>query len=237
MIKSKQAAREIDLRPLCLRLGFALERLELLEEALTHRSAGRRNNERLEFLGDAALGFIIARELFHRFPNAQEGELSRMRSILVNQTTLAAMAQELGLGDWLILGPGEMKSGGSRRDSILGDAFEAIVGALLEDQGIEACTQWVLKLFEPQFAALGSGVGKDPKTRLQEFVQARGLPLPRYELVSQTGAPHAQTFEVACHVALLPEPSLGKGRSRKRAEQEAAAAALARLASTFGEAL
>jgi len=236
MTRSKQAG-ERDLRSLCRRLGIELGRLELLKEALTHRSAGGRNNERLEFLGDAVLGLIIARELFHRFPQADEGSLSRMRALLVNQTSLAAIAQELGLGDWLILGPGELKSGGFRRDSILSDALEAVVGALLEDQGIEACERWVLGLFKTQLAVLEGGVTKDPKTRLQEFLQARGLPLPRYELISVHGAPHAQTFEIACHVELLPEVSVGKGSSRKRAEQEAAAFALAKLSSLYGKSL
>ncbi|GAB6067481.1 ribonuclease III [Methylothermus subterraneus] len=222
---------------LCVQLGFELRRLELLKEALTHRSAGGRNNERLEFLGDAALGFIIAQELFRRFPRAREGELSRMRAMLVNQTALAEIAQKLQLGDWLILGPGELKSGGFRRDSILSDAFEAIVGALFEDQGMETCRRWVLDLFEARLAALDAGVCKDPKTRLQEFVQARSRSLPRYELIAQHGAPHAQTFEVACYVDLLPEASLGKGPSRKRAEQEAAEAALAKLSLTFGKSL
>lgn len=237
MTRLKQAECKRDLQPLCDRLGFELRRLELLKEALTHRSAGGRNNERLEFLGDAVLGFIIAWELYHRFPHAKEGELSRMRAILVNRTSLAAIAKELQLGDWLILGRGELKSEGFRRDSILANAFEAVVGALLEDQGVEACQRWVLRLFEAKLAVLETGVHKDPKTRLQEFLQSRGFSLPRYELVSQRGAPHAQVFEVACYVDLFPEASVGQGPSRKRAEQEAATAALAKLSETFGEAL
>lgn len=227
-----------DLKALCKRLGLSIQDLKLLKEALTHRSAGICNNERLEFLGDAALGFIIAQELFHRFPSAKEGELSRMRATLVNQTSLAALAQELQLGDQLILGPGELKSGGFRRDSILSDAFEAVIGALLEDRGIEACRQWVLGLFESRLTALETGEHrKDPKTRLQEFVQSRSLPLPRYELISQCGAPHDQIFEVACYVTLLPEPGVGKGPSRKRAEQKAAAAVLEKLSEAFGKPL
>lgn len=235
MIRSKRAELEEALKTLCKRLGFRLQNLKLLKEALTHRSAGACNNERLEFLGDAVLGFIVAHELFRRFPHAKEGELSQMRAMLVNQASLAALAQELRLGEQLILGPGELKSGGFRRDSILSDALEAIIGALLEDQGIEACRQWVLRLFEPKFAALMAGeYPKDPKTRLQEFVQSRNLPLPRYELIAQQGAPHNQTFEIACYIELLPEPGLGRGPSRKRAEQEAAAAVLEKL-EAFGQ--
>ncbi|MCX8048964.1 MAG: ribonuclease III [Methylohalobius sp.] len=233
MTRSRQAERERDLKSLCDRLGIELRRLELLKEALTHRSAGARNNERLEFLGDAALGFIIAWELFKRFPNAKEGELSRMRALLVNQGALAGLAQKLELGEWLFLGPGEIKSGGFRRDSTLSDAFEAVIGAVLEDQGFDPCRNWVLGLFAGRIEALTVGeAGKDPKTRLQELLQAKGLPLPRYELVKQSGAPHAQTFEVACYVELLPEPGVGQGPSRKRAEQAAAAAVLEKLAET-----
>jgi len=227
-----------DLGILCKRLGLNFRNLELLREALTHRSAGARNNERLEFLGDAVLGFIIARALFHRFPRAREGELSRMRANLVNQTSLAALARQLKLGDWLILGPGELKSGGYRRDSILSDALEAIIGAVLEDQGIEACQNWVLALFEPRLAELEEGKGKkDPKTRLQEFLQSRGESLPRYQLISQQGSDHDQVFEVACHVTVLSKPCLGKGSSRKRAEQQAAEKVLEMLSRQLGKQL
>ncbi|WP_022947991.1 ribonuclease III [Methylohalobius crimeensis] len=227
-----------DLQSLCKKLDLDFQNFQLLQEALTHRSAGARNNERLEFLGDAVLGFIIAHELFHRFPHVQEGELSRMRATLVNQTSLAALARQLELGNHLILGPGELKSGGFRRDSILSDALEAVMGALLEDQGIDTCRQWVLKLFESKLEALSAGrCRKDPKTRLQEFLQSRGLSLPRYEQISQRGAPHDQIFEVACHVTLLPEPGYGKDSSRKRAEQRAAAAVLENLSEQFGKAL
>ncbi|HHJ39666.1 MAG: hypothetical protein AXA67_00885 [Methylothermaceae bacteria B42] len=227
-----------DLGTLSKRLGLKFNDLEILREALTHRSAGSPNNERLEFLGDAVLGFIIAQALFHRFPNAREGELSRMRANLVNQTSLAALARQLKLGDWLILGPGEMKSGGFRRDSILSDALEAIIGAILEDQGIEVCQKWVLGLFKTRLAELAEGKGKkDPKTRLQEFLQSRGEPLPRYELISQQGSDHDQLFEVACHVALLSEPRRGKGPSRKRAEQQAAEKVLETLSRQLGKQL
>ncbi len=219
-----------DLGRLCRQLGLAFRNLERLREALTHRSAGPRNNERLEFLGDAALGFIVAQELFHRFPRAREGELSRMRASLVNQTSLAQLARRLNLGDWLVLGPGELKSGGFRRDSILSDALEALIGAIVEDQGIDVCRRWVVRLFAESFSRLEAGHwGKDAKTRLQEFLQGRGLPLPRYELISQSGPPHQQTFVVACHVAPLPQPFVAEGGARKQAEQRAAAMALERL--------
>jgi len=222
-----------DLGRLCRRLELEFHDLGRLREALTHRSAGSRNNERLEFLGDAALGFIVAHELFHRFPRAREGELSRMRASLVNQASLAQLARQLDLGDWLILGAGELKSGGFRRDSILSDALEALIGAIVEDQGIEVCRRWVVRLFAEKFSQLEAGHwGKDAKTRLQEFLQGRGLPLPRYELVSQSGPPHDQTFVVACHVAPLPQPFVAEGSARKQAEQRAAAMALEQLTRT-----
>ncbi|HEB78424.1 MAG TPA: ribonuclease III [Methylothermaceae bacterium] len=219
-----------DLKRLCRQLSLQFHDLDLLREALTHRSAGPRNNERLEFLGDAALGFIIAQELFHRFPKAREGELSRMRASLVNQASLAQLARQLNLGDWLILGPGELKSGGFRRDSILSDALEAVIGAIVEDQGIEICHRWVVHLFSDRFSQLAAGHwGKDAKTRLQEFLQGRGLPLPRYELLSQSGPAHDQTFVVACYVEPLPQPFIAEGGSRKQAEQRAATIALEQL--------
>lgn len=225
-----------DLKRLCRQLTLEFRNIELLREALTHRSAGPRNNERLEFLGDAALGFVIARELFHRFPKAKEGELSRMRASLVNQASLAQLARRLNLSDWLILGPGELKSGGFRRDSILSDALEAIIGAIVEDQGIEICHRWIVQLFAGRFSQLEAGHwGKDAKTRLQEFLQGRGLPLPRYQLLSQSGPPHDQTFAVACYVEPLPQPFIGEGSTRKQAEQRAAAMALEQLTRASAE--
>jgi len=227
-----------DLTKLMRLLGLNFNCSRLLQEALTHRSVGSRNNERLEFLGDAALGLIIAQELFHRFPKAREGELSRMRASLVNQKTLADLARKLELGDWLVLGAGELKSGGFRRDSILSDALEAIIGAILEDQGMEICRRWVVRLFADHLASLEAGNWeKDPKTRLQEFLQSRGLSLPRYELISQRGSPHDQVFTVACRVELLDLPLEGRGGSRKQAEQQAAAAVLKRLSERFGKQL
>ena len=184
---------------------------------------GPHNNERLEYLGDAALGFVIARQLYDLFPQAEEGALSRLRANLVNQTSLAELAKDLNIGDYLILGSGELKSGGFRRDSILSDALEAIIGALLLDQGFETCNQWILSLFAEKLSALAyDSWAKDPKTRLQELMQARKQSLPLYSLVTQTGASHEQTFQVSCQVPLLDESTLGIGVSRKKAEQEAA---------------
>lgn len=209
---------------LCKRLGLNFNDIGYLECALTHRSAGSNNNERLEFLGDSILGFVIADYLYERFPNQKEGVLSRFRANMVNQGTLAELARSFNLGGYLILGTGELKSGGFTRDSILSDAFEAIIGALAKDQGIEACRNWVLNLFAERLEklTLNSKI-KDPKTRLQELMQSKGLELPIYSLVSQSGFPHNQTFKIECHVSVIPEAKLGEGSSRKKAEQEAAA--------------
>ncbi len=212
------------------KLHFQFNNPSLLRFALTHRSAGGLNNERLEFLGDSALGFIIAEALYERFPQADEGVLSRLRATLVNQTSLAEIARGIDLGDYLILGAGELRSGGFRRDSILSDALEAVIGAVFQDQGYQACRQWVLNLFAPSFERLsGADWKKDPKTQLQELMQARGLELPTYRLLSLAGQPHAQSFVVECRVDLPVEPSNGTGSSRKRAEQQAAQNMLARL--------
>lgn len=224
-----------DLDRLMRRLGFRFHDCGLLRTALTHRSAGIMNNERLEFLGDSVLGFVIAEYLYDKFPDADEGELSRLRATLVNESALASLARELSLGDYLILGSGELKSGGYRRDSILSDALEAIFGAVLRDQGYESCRQLILRLFEKLFSDLSlEGWQKDPKTRLQELMQARGLGLPVYSLVSQEGLPHQQRFEVECSVPLNVSPCRGSGNSRKKAEQQAAERMLERLASELG---
>ncbi len=207
------------------KLGLEFARTELFVMALTHRSMGAKNNERLEYLGDSILGFVIAESLYEKFPNASEGELSRLRASLVNQTSLASLARELNLGDYLILGSGELKSGGFRRDSILSDAMEAIMGALLKDQGVEVCKNWILKLFAEKLSQLDLKKSqKDPKTQLQELMQARKIELPDYQLTSMTGAAHAQTFKVKCVIDLETEQiSTGSGESRKKAEQDAAA--------------
>lgn len=222
MIKAPDILRE--------KLGLHFNNPDLFVMALTHRSKGAKNNERLEFLGDSILGFVIAHKLYELFPDASEGALSRLRASLVNQTMLAGLAREHHLGDYLLLGSGELKSGGYRRDSILSDALESIMGALLKDQGIEACQQWILKLFEQKFAQLTlENWSKDPKTLLQELMQARQLDLPEYTLLSMTGLAHQQTFKVECRVALSEQTTIATGISRKKAEQAAAEQMLALL--------
>ncbi|OAI11966.1 MULTISPECIES: ribonuclease III [Methylomonas] len=208
---------------LAKKLGLTFQNPGLLSVALTHRSVGAKNNERLEYLGDSVLGFVIAQKLYESFPEAGEGVLSRLRASLVNQNSLAELARQHNLGEYLILGSGELKSGGFRRDSILSDALEAIMGALVEDQGVEACRTWILELFAGKLAELKADDWvKDPKTRLQELMQAKRKPLPIYELVAMSGVDHAQTFEVRCKVAVTDQVSLASGISRKKAEQAAA---------------
>jgi len=201
----------------------------LLAQALTHRSAAALHNERLEFLGDALVNLFVAEALYMHWPKADEGTLTRARAELVRESSLATIARTLGLGEHLILGPGEMKSGGHRRDSILADAVEAIVGAIYFDAGFEKCRDAVLPWFEPAIAALPppNKLGKDAKTRLQEWLQGRGKPLPVYRLIAETGDEHAKQFRVACVIA---EPALeceGEGTSRRAAEQSAAEKILA----------
>jgi ribonuclease-3 len=197
--------------------------------ALTHRSAGRPNNERLEFLGDALLGVLVAELLFEAHPKASEGELSRLRAQLVNGQALGAIGRELELGDDLKLGPGELKSGGFRRESILADAFEALIAAVYLDAGYEACRGVVRELFASRVAALPKS-SKDSKTKLQEWLQGKGLPLPNYDLKDTYGDDHAKTFDVTCTID-EPEPISveGRGGSRRAAEQDAAEAVLRRL--------
>lgn len=215
---------------LCAALGYRFAEPGLLELALTHRSAAGPNNERLEFLGDSVLNFIIADALYGRHPHASEGTLSRMRASLVRGDTLAEIARELELGEYLRLGSGELKSGGFRRTSILADALEAIIGAVFQDGGIEAARALVLRFFAARLDSSEPGVAlKDPKTRLQEHLQARGLPLPGYEVVAVVGQSHNQTFTVHCRVSGLETPSVGEGSSRRKAEQSAAQHALERL--------
>lgn len=212
-----------DPNKLLVKLQLEFNDPALFIRALTHRSMGSNNNERLEFLGDSILGFIIAQKLYELFPGASEGVLSRLRANLVNQGSLAELAREHDLGDYLILGSGELKSGGYRRDSILSDALEAIMGALLKDQGVEVCRQWVLKLFEEKISDLSlDNWQKDPKTRLQELMQAGKYELPEYSLITMSGVAHAQTFKVSCKIPLLTEITIGTGVSRKKAEQAAA---------------
>lgn len=209
------------------RLGHSFSDITLLELAMTHRSAGGQNNERLEFLGDSIVNFVIAEALFRRFPDAREGQLSRLRARLVKGQTLAELAREMGFGEHLRLGSGEMKSGGHRRESILADAVEAVIGAIYLDAGMEAVRVRVLAWYAARLENTSlQDTQKDPKTRLQEFLQSRQSPLPRYEVVNVEGEAHAQTFTVECHVAMLATHTVGVGASRRHAEQQAAEQAL-----------
>jgi len=210
-------------------LSYRFNDPALAELALTHRSAGKPNNERMEFLGDALLGVVIAEMLYETHPNASEGELSRLRAQLVNGQTLATIARELELGDRLKLGSGELKSGGFRRDSILADALEAMLAAVYLDGGFAACREVVRSLFQERVASIPRS-SKDAKTRLQEWLQARGLPLPLYELKEAHGEDHAKTFDVFCAIA-EPRPigAEGHGGSRRAAEQDAAETVLRQL--------
>lgn len=202
----------------------------LLSQALTHRSAGAPHNERLEFLGDALLGLIAAEALYQRWPRADEGAMTRARAELVRESTLAKIARRLDLGPRLVLGPGEMKSGGHRRDSILSDALEAVIAAIYLDAGMDACRVVVLGWLEPELGALAVGkVEKDPKTRLQEWLQGRQHPLPSYELLGESGSDHDRTFLVRCSTTQPAATAEGEGGSRRAAEQQAAENVLAQL--------
>ncbi|MGQ7958450.1 ribonuclease III [Pseudomonas sp. SP16.1] len=212
------------------KLGHSFKDQDLMILALTHRSFAGRNNERLEFLGDAILNFVAGEALFERFPQAREGQLSRLRARLVKGETLAVLARGFELGEYLRLGSGELKSGGFRRESILADALEALIGAIYLDAGMEAARERVLAWLTGELDGLTLvDTNKDPKTRLQEFLQSRACELPRYEVVDIQGEPHCRTFMVECQVALLNEKTLGQGGSRRIAEQVAAAAALIAL--------
>ncbi len=205
------------------RLGCTLTDAALLLRALTHRSFGPDNNERLEYLGDAVLSFVVAELLFQNFPAASEGELSRYRACLVSGEALAVSAAQFGLGEQLRLGDGELKSGGQRRATILADALEALIGAIYLDRGLDAARTVVARLFSEPLAALPSASElKDPKTRLQEWLQGRGHALPAYTVLEVSGEPHEQQFRVRCDVIGLAIAAEADGSSRRRAEQEAA---------------
>ena len=208
--------------------GHVFHDAALLAQALTHRSAGSPHNERLEFLGDALVNQFVAEALYLHWPKADEGALTRARAELVRESALAGLARELRLGERLVLGPGEMKTGGHRRDSILADALEALVAAIHLDAGFETCRSVVLPWFEPLIAALPSPnkVGKDAKTRLQEWLQARGKPLPHYAVLEEGGEDHARVFRASCTLADPALSTQGEGSSRRAAEQQAAEAAL-----------
>ena len=210
-------------------LGYSFSDVGLLQQALTHRSAPGASNERLEFLGDAVLDIVISEVLFHALPDAPEGDLSRLRASLVRDTSLAGVAAELGIGEQLILGSGERKTGGHRRQSILADALEALFGAVYLDSDFDTAAELIRGIFRDKLEELPHADDlRDPKTRLQEWLQARGASPPDYELVNVTGKAHQQHFEVRC---LVPgsEPAAGEGRSRRSAEQQAARRMLARL--------
>ena len=204
-------------------LGYSFQDPELFSQALTHRSAGKIQNERLEFLGDAILDMVIAERLFASYPQATEGELSRMRANLVNGDVLAEIAVGIGLGQHLQLGAGERKSGGKRRVSILADALEAVIAAIYLESGLSEAGNVIERLFSDRLTSRDiSKPRKDSKTRLQELMQAQGYPLPDYRVKKVTGEAHDQTFTVDCHVAPLEEPQSGTGKSKRIAEQEAA---------------
>lgn len=218
------------------RLGHEFRNPRLAEQALTHRSFSADHNERLEFLGDSILNFVIAEALYERFPAAPEGELSRMRARLVKGETLADIARGFQLGDSLNLGSGEMKSGGHRRESILADAMEALIGAIYLDAGLDVCRLRVREWFSARLVQLVPGDrNKDPKTLLQEMLQARAQPLPLYRLLETTGAEHQQQFQVVCEIAALTEPFTGRGGTRRAAEQAAAEQAIAKLEQVWAQ--
>jgi ribonuclease III len=203
--------------------GHVLEDAELFEAALTHRSAGGEHNERLEFLGDSVLNCAVARLLYDAHPGADEGALSRLRATLVSGETLAQLAADLSLGEHLHLGAGELKSGGYRRASTLADALEALVGAIFVEAGFDAAAAAVKHVVGRRLEELPTADAlKDPKTRLQETLQARGLALPVYALTAASGDPHAQLFTVTCEVPTFGLLAIGKGGSRRSAEQSAA---------------
>lgn len=217
-------------------LGYECRDQALLEAALTHRSAGGPHNERLEFLGDAVLNCVVAILVFREFGAADEGDLSRFRSSLVSGEALSVIAAEINLGEQLRLGSGELKSGGFRRKSILADALEALFGAIYLDGGFEAAQRVIERLFAPRLDKLPSAAElKDPKTRLQETLQARGLPLPSYTVESTSGEAHNQSFEVRCSVEALGLSVVASGASRRRAEQAAAQLVLNALAERQAE--
>ncbi len=208
------------------RFGVVFSEPALLDRALTHRSAGQANYERLEFLGDALVNSIVSIELYRRFPRAAEGDLTRLRSALIRESSLADIARGIDLSEHLRMGSGELKSGGFRRDSILADTLEALIAAVFIDAGWERCRALVEALFVDAIESIDLGALKDPKTRLQELLQGRALPLPSYTLVESSGKDHDKLFTVSCTVPELNVTAAAEGRSRKAAEQIAAAAVL-----------
>jgi ribonuclease-3 len=204
-------------------LNYRFQDPELFQQALTHRSATHRNNERLEFLGDAVLDFVVSDVVYRAYPDAAEGDLSKLRSLLVKDTSLAELASQIGLGEHLILGSGEQKTGGHRRESILADALEAIFGAVFLDSGYGAAKDVIDRAYAQRYTSLPDIKDlRDPKTRLQEWLQGRKMSLPDYELVNVSGEDHKQRFTVSCTVAEISAASSGESNTRRKAEQKAA---------------
>ena len=230
MQANKVSPNKISQGTLCKKLGYAFKQLQLLQRALTHRSYAPEHNERLEFLGDSILGCVIAKHLYSNYPQLSEGELSRLRSNLVREETLAILAQQLDLGSHLRLGEGELKSGGFRRPSILADTLEALFGAVLLDSGFADAERVVLNLYVPYLEKIDvQTLGKDAKTLLQEFLQSKRIPLPTYSVIAMQGEAHAQSFQVECIIPSLKISACGTGTSRRNAEQQAAQAAYQQL--------
>jgi len=215
------------------KLGYVFRQPQLLQRALTHRSYAPEHNERMEFLGDSILGCVIAKYLYSNYPQLSEGELSRLRSNLVREETLATLAQQLDLGSHLRLGEGELKSGGFRRPSILADALEALFGAILLDSGFSEAEQAVLNQYVPYLEKVDVQTqGKDAKTLLQEYLQGKRIPLPIYTIIAMQGEAHEQSFQVECAIPSLKISTRGAGTSRRNAEQQAAQAAYQQLPAT-----
>lgn len=216
------------------KLDYSFKNISLLEEALTHRSYAAKNNERLEFLGDGILNFVIADELFKLYPDVQEGDLSRLRANFVNKESLADIATDLHLGDVIKLGSGELKSGGFRRPSIIADAVESIIGAVYCDSGFNAAQALIIRLYKNKLASRTDLQSlKDPKTRLQELLQSRRFALPDYQVTKISGQAHAQVFHVKCQIEKMNIEVNGEGKSRRKAEQVAAEKAIAEVESFY----
>ncbi|WP_343183718.1 ribonuclease III [Buchnera aphidicola] len=212
------------------KLGYIYKKKELLKLALTHRSSSIKHNERLEFLGDSILSFIIAHSLYTNFPTVNEGDMSRMRASLVRGNTLAKVAYELNLGEHLKLGQGELKSGGFKRESILANTVEAIIGSIFLDSNMDTIKKLILKWYKNRLKNISPGdTQKDPKTRLQEYLQSKHLPLPNYKVIQVYGEAHNQVFTIKCEILNTSENLIGMGSSRRKAEQHAAQYALLKL--------
>jgi len=230
---SRSAQKSMHNSALSKKFGYEFRQPQLLQRALTHRSYAPEHNERMEFLGDSILGCAIAKYLYSRYPQLSEGELSRLRSNLVREETLATLAQQLDLGSHLRLGEGELKSGGFRRPSILADALEALFGAVLLDSGFSEAEQAVLNLYVPYLEKVDVQTqGKDAKTLLQEYLQGKRIPLPTYTIIAMQGEAHEQSFQVECAIPSLKISARGTGTSRRNAEQQAAQAAYQQLPAT-----